>query len=342
MKYYDNLDEISSDIDRNRAYSYYDIHGFVIAVDNEVNSAFFREYNRFLKKEKPGKIDLYIKKSNKKLPITLPKDNKGISIPFNGNTVYFENGVWGDWLLYTIEPLIEWEDKCFLHCGAVEKDGNAYLFPAKSGVGKTSLATHLISRGYNYLADDWLIVGNKKAYPFFKTFHIYDYNLKDKKLAKKALGFKRFYYRNLIRLMDILAFILRHRFVKIAVERFKPVFSVDVEDMFPGRLGKISKINRVFLLETNNKNGEIFLEKIKASEIVTKMKYIWLNEANHFYRNYFEYAYDNGIVDKIEKRVEKDGKIMLDCFSEAETYKLYIPRHINPEKVYEKIRGLLQ
>src|SRR3989344_2670255 len=341
MKNRNGLNEFSNDIDRNRAYSYYDIHGFVIAVDNEVNSAFFREYKRFLKKEKPSKIDLYIKKSNKKLPITLPKDNRGISIPFNGNTVYFENGVWSDWLLYTIEPLIGWEDKCFLHCGAVEKDGNAYLFPAKSGVGKTSLATYLISRGYNYLADDWLIIGNKKAYPFFKTFHIYDYNLRDKKLAKKALGIKRFYYLPLIKLMDFLALVLRHRFIKIAIQRFKPIFPIDVEEMFPGKLGKISKIKRVFLLEKNNTNDEIILEKIEPKEIATKMMYIWLNEANHFYRNYFEYAYDNGPVEKIEKRVEKDGKIMMDCFSEAETYRLHVPKHINPEKVYEKIGRLL-
>ncbi len=317
---------------------YYDIYDFVIGVDNEINSAFLKEYRRFLKKEKPEKIDLFIKRSNKKLPITLPMGSKGISIQFNGNAVYFEKGVWSDWLLYTIEPLMEWKDKCFLHCGAVEKDGEAYLFPAKSGVGKTALASYLISKGYNYLADDWLIIGNKKAYPFLKTFHIYDYNLKDKKLAKKALGFKRFFYMPLIRLMDLLTLIFRHRFVKLVVQRFKPVFSVDVEEMFPGKIGKISKIKRVFLLEKGN---EIRLEKIEAKDVVSKMKYVWLNEANHFYRNYFEYAYDHGKVEKIESRIEKDSKIMEDCFSEAEIYKLSVPEKIHPEKVYERIRRLL-
>jgi hypothetical protein len=162
----------------------YDIYGFVLAVDEGMKKAFDLEYWRFATK-KAKKVDLFVRKTEKKgLPVKLRMDTKGISLPFarGDKTVWYEPGVPGDWVLYTIEPFLRWKDKCFLHCGAVEKDGAAIVFPAASGVGKTTMAMYLTGKGYSYLADDWLIVGQDgMAYPFYKTVHVFDYNLKDKR-----------------------------------------------------------------------------------------------------------------------------------------------------------------
>jgi hypothetical protein len=42
----------------------------------------------------------------------------------------------------------------FCHSSAIERDGQVVLFPASGGVGKTSLMSHYVERGWNFLADD--------------------------------------------------------------------------------------------------------------------------------------------------------------------------------------------
>lgn len=41
-----------------------------------------------------------------------------------------------------------------IHGAALEKHGNAFLFPGRSGSGKSTLVVHLLRRGYRLLADD--------------------------------------------------------------------------------------------------------------------------------------------------------------------------------------------
>ena len=324
--------------------TYYDIYGFVIAVDSYMRKAFNLEYWRF-KTEKREKADLYVIETQKKdLPIKLRQDNKGIYIPFTGKEkeVLYEKGVKADWVLYSVEPLIRWKDKCFLHCGAVEKDGSTILFPAEGGVGKTTMVMFLTSIGYNYLSDDWLIIGeNGKAYPFFKTFHLYDYNLKrDNELSKKMLGRWKFYYYDMyISLLDFIAKIMPHRFFRIVVERLKPTFSIDVKKINPNvKLGEISKIKRVYWLKKDNKAKKPYLIKSDYRKVAEKMSYITALETNHFYKNYLEWVYFNQPIKEIEKRVETDRKIMENAFKNSEVYELFVPDKINPNEVYELIK----
>ena len=42
----------------------------------------------------------------------------------------------------------------FCHSSAIERDGEAILFPACGGVGKTSLMSRYVEQGWNFLADD--------------------------------------------------------------------------------------------------------------------------------------------------------------------------------------------
>lgn len=326
--------------------NYYDIYGFVLAVDEDMKEAFDLEYWRF-KKQKPKKVDVYVLKTNKKnLPITLRHDNKGIYIPFgkNENKVYYEPGVRPDWVLYSIEPLIRWKDKCFLHCGAVSKEGKAVLFPAEGGVGKTTMATYLVSKGYEYLSDDWLIIGNDgRAYPFFKTLHIYDYNLKkDKEMSKRILGkAKYYYYSTLIGLLDLFQEIIPNRFVKIVVERLKPIFSIDVKKIHPNaKLGSISKIENVYWLKKDKALKKPILRKLDYRLLAEKMPYITALEINHFTKNYLDWVYKNPSNEDFEKKIEKDKELMIKAFKNAKVYELLVPSKINPTEV-SKMIGLI-
>ena len=321
--------------------TYYDIYGFILAVDPGMKKAFDLEYWRFNVKGN-SEADLYILKTDKKnLPIKLRLAEKGISIPFDfsenkENVVWYEPGVPGDWVLYTIEPLINWKDKCFLHCGAVEKDGKAIIFPAEGGVGKTTMAIYLVSRGYNYLSDDWLVAGKDgKAYPFYKTIHVFDYNLKkDRPMAKRVLGWKRFGVFVRIRLLELFQKLVPHRFVRIFVERFMPIFSIDIEKLHPNaKIGSVTPIDKVYWLKKDYTISKPYLKAVGSKEVADKLAHMTALETHHFYKNYLEWVYTNSEQKSIQNKIEKDKKILEGAFSKAENYELFVPDKINPKEV---------
>lgn len=326
----------------NRKLNYYNLYGFVLAVEDSVNSAFELEYWRF-RTRASEKVDLYVLETKKKdLPIKLRHDDKGISISFDkkSNKVFYEPGVKSDWVLYTIEPLIRWKDKCFLHCGAVSKNGEAIIFPAEGGVGKTTMATYLVRRGYEYLSDDWLIIGKDgKAYPFFKTVHVFDYNLKDKGLARRVLGSKRWYYKTLFFMLDLIPLFFRHRFARIVSERLKPIFSVDITKIMPGtKLAGVSEIKKIYWLKKDPSLKKPIIRKASYLDLAEKMPYITALETNHFYKNYLEYVYNNSPNKEFENKIEFDKEIFKSAFKKAEVYELVVPKKINPIDVEQLLK----
>jgi hypothetical protein len=65
----------------------------------------------------------------------------------------------------------------FCHASAIERDGEAILFPACGGVGKTSLMSRYVEQGWNFLADDLCTLdarGRASIHPL--PMHIYKYH----------------------------------------------------------------------------------------------------------------------------------------------------------------------
>jgi hypothetical protein len=65
----------------------------------------------------------------------------------------------------------------FCHASAIERDGQAILFPACGGVGKTSLMSRYVEQGWNFLADDLCTLdsrGRAAIHPL--PMHIYKYH----------------------------------------------------------------------------------------------------------------------------------------------------------------------
>ncbi|MFC1681474.1 hypothetical protein ACFL1S_06800 [Pseudomonadota bacterium] len=61
----------------------------------------------------------------------------------------------------TIRSLIDQNaDGLALHAAALSRNGKGILLPGRSGCGKTSLSTWLASRGFNYLTDEYVFIGN--------------------------------------------------------------------------------------------------------------------------------------------------------------------------------------
>lgn len=87
-----------------------------------------------------------------------------------------------------------------VHASCVSKDGNAYLFPARSGGGKTTIALNLVQRGYRYLGDNFIILDRGEAISYISPLNIATYNLapivRDSLTARNRLeiGLKKMVY----------------------------------------------------------------------------------------------------------------------------------------------------
>ena len=98
---------------------------------------------------------------------------------FYGNTI---NEIYSKKLLYgIIEPVfLAWmalHHRTLLHCSTVVKDGKAFVFPAWSGVGKTSLLSYFMQAGWDYLCDDIAILADDGSLHHFPLpMHIYGYH----------------------------------------------------------------------------------------------------------------------------------------------------------------------
>lgn len=65
-----------------------------------------------------------------------------------------------------------------VHASAVSRNGVGYLFPAWAHTGKTNVALHFLSNGYDYMADDWCFVsasGEILAYPRWLNLFAYNF-----------------------------------------------------------------------------------------------------------------------------------------------------------------------
>lgn len=325
----------------------YDIYGFTLSVDDSANDFFEKEYWRFKVDKVDTRIDLYVKESNERtiFPTRFRENRKGLYIPFreNENTFWYNPGLSSSFILTYVESSIWWKDKCFLHAGAVSKNGSAIVFPACGGVGKTSMVLHLLEKNCGYLSDDWLIVGNGKAYPLLKTIHVFDYNLKDKDTAERVLGSKRFYYKILFKLIDVGKKIVPLRRGRVLLETLRPTFYVDVQKLDPdAKIGEIFPISKVFFLQKSDKN-EIRIGKTDPRKLAEIMALVNLYERNSFLKWYYYYALNYNFRNLgIEKRYEHDVKIMYNTFKRTDTYKISVPDPIDPVEVYQRISEVIQ
>jgi hypothetical protein len=321
--------------------SYYNIYGYVIAVEGKVDALFAKEFQYF-KANNVSKIDLRIKvnSAGRELP-TRPfiGSSAGIYLPFSmdEDTLYYDENLPSlDIVLAYAQGFLWWPDKTILHAGAVEKNDKAFVFSGTGNVGKTSIVLNLINTGdFNYLADDWLIIDKEKAYPFPKLIHIFDYNLKNKEIAKKMFGRKSIYYRILFNLIDLCWKYAPHRYFRFILDAFKPKFSVPFTKFSSNfRLGTTSKVNKLFFLERGNVDRIVIKNDITPEEFARRLSYVNMHEWNFFFNEYYRYVSQyNAESQIIEKRFKHDYEIMLNLSRNAELYRMVIPKGIDITRI---------
>ncbi|MEM2292953.1 MAG: hypothetical protein QXX41_06715 [Nitrososphaerota archaeon] len=308
--------------------SIYNIHGFVLSVEGPADKIFGREYWYFKVSEVPQKIDLFIKVSEEDcLPTRVWGSGKGMLIPFDEseNTLWYNKGVElvKEYLIHYCEFLMYWSNKTWLHAGAVERDGKAYVFTGEGGVGKTSSVLNLVKNGFNYLSDDFLLVSDDGfAFPAPRRVHIFDYNLKDKDIAKRALGRKRLYYIPLSKLINVGAKLSPHRYIRYVFEKLRErtMLRVELLTLFPNcKIAPPTPISKIFFLERKKykKIHRIEIESVPLYEydsFCRKIAYINMYEWGDCLREYYRYVYLFGANNsRIENKIQHDIGILINA-----------------------------
>jgi len=261
------------------------------------------------------------------------------NIPFNEgeNILLYDEGIENfhppERFLYRVEFLFWWPDKTLLHAGAVEKDGKAYVFTGSGNVGKTSCVLKLLRSGYNFLSDDWLIIGGGKAYPFPKRIRIFDYNLKDNEIAKRALGHKRLLLLLTCKLLDYSSKISPHKYLKFVVEKLRErtILREKLHKIFPeAKIAEPSPISKVFFLE-RRKIKQIELKRdISSRELARKMAYYRLYEWSYVLQEYYRYVNIFGVENKrVENMLLHDITVMEKTFEKCDLYRVLLPERLN-------------
>jgi len=316
----------------------YNIHGFVISVEGIANREFLKEYWWAVTEDdlNPNLI-VKICETHEDLPTKPAGCKKGFFIPFKEeeNVLLYQKGAPLNVLLGYCEGLFWWPDKSILHAGGVCKDGKAFIFTGGGNVGKTSIVLNLLKEGFEYLGDDWLVVDSEKAYPMPKTIHIFDYNLKNKEIADRVLGFKKFLYYPYFWFLKSLREHFPHRYVRYGLEILKPIFRVNLNNINPNaKIGSPTRIFKIFFLERSNLVDDIYLsEDVRAEELARRAMHVNLYEWNFIYKEYNRYAYLFGIKnEKFEKRPYHEYNILYNTFKRNRIIRVIIPYKMDLSK----------
>lgn len=318
--------------------STYDIYGFLISVDGPADEIFSERYGCFKTSHVyPRKASLFVKPYTGKedLPTKPIGALKGIWIPFANQerVLWYEQGVPLNDLLKCCEGLIWWKDKALLHAGAVAKDREAFVFAGGPKVGKSNIVINLVRLGYEYLSDDWLVVGRGNGYPFCRTVHITDLNLRNKAIAKSVLGPKRFLYTPLIRALRMGMMHFPNRYVRYAFEVAKDKCSLNAELTRINAGANVAleaRLSRIFYLERKSVEEIKVFADMHRDEFVRRMVNVYLGEYSFLMSEYYKYVYLFGARDaRMEEIRDHTTTVLREALEGAELYRLEIPKYMD-------------
>lgn len=162
-----------------------------------------------------------------------------------------------------------------VHGSCVAKNGNAFLFPARSGAGKTTVALHLVEKGYSFLGDDFLILCNNEILCFPSMLNIFMYNLTPLIYANLS-----FYKKISLHIKNLI--------YKLSFGYAKFLTPVDLTKIIPDRISEKARLKSICILLSSDRF------EVKALTKEECIKYLLFNnklDSFPFHKYIMEYAY---------------------------------------------------
>lgn len=199
----------------------------------------------------------------------------------------------------------------------------AILFPADSGVGKSSMLFRLAKEGkYSYIADDLSIIDDKLNTYYsgraisMKPYHIKNFPFLSKMIEKEMPKYQQIQWK--------------------VLNDNRLVFGMDPRVLFSNKVKKQANIKKVIhLVNTNNKN--FTLQDIDSKIVAAASANILMNELFLGYFNIYKALSipGNNLFMSPGLIYKKTLDHYLKVFRETENYLLLVPYMSNPNEMYE-------
>ncbi len=212
-----------------------------------------------------------------------------------------------------------------VHSSCVSKNNHAYLFPARSGGGKTVTSLYLVERGFDFLGDNFVILDEGNVLNFLSPLNIFTYNMAP-------------IIENNLKLKTKMTFGLKHLLYKITFGYAKIFSKIDVRELFPDLIVDKSKLDSIFLLLPKE---DFSMEKISKEELINHLVMNQKLDSLSFLKYMLEYSYmfpDSKLAThwhRYKKNLRKNisGDILI--------YKIEVSQKYDAN-TFERIYGVIQ
>jgi hypothetical protein len=249
----------------------------------------FREYMTISESSK-----LYLYKNNW---LDIPQDNVCFNLLDKPLKIFY-NTFSPLPLTFLMELILLDKGYTFIHAASVEKDGEAYLFPAFPGAGKTFLVSLLLKNREDckLLGDDLVIINKKEVLSFPRDFAVYPYHLdilrvKDKNAIRKLTIIKLLNTLYNSKFNKLLVAMISDFIEKIGFnsDEFKNIFGlikasharIPPRELFSNHsIGKRGDLRGIYYLSkvSDRSLSKVTIEEINATELARICTYIMLHE----------------------------------------------------------------
>ena len=198
-----------------------------------------------------------------------------------------------------------------IHASCVSKNNKAFIFSARSGGGKSTIATYFLERGFNYLGDNYIILGKDWVLSFITPINIFTYNITP--LIRNSLNRK-----------DKILLLFKSYLHKLSGGYIKIFTKLDVSRLFPNKIIDKSKLDTIFLIIPRK---EFRIEEINKEDL---SEHLVINQQLEFFHlpflNYLS-AYSYMFPDsKFSTRWESYKENIESNLGNAILYKVEVPK----------------
>ena len=255
-------------------------------------------------------------------------------IDANTTTLYFDGGVFSNRLLQLklLIPLMRYKlaqkGYAIVKSSSVTDGTSAYVFPAWSGGGKTSVILYLIAYGLDFYSDTFSIVSKEGiVYPFPNLIHLFNRNFQSCPFLYKQLKFKN---RMLFRMKN-LAYNLSLGYINISQYEYATNIYQNTKIGKPNPLQYL-----VFLTQSNN--DKMSIEK-NTDEMDVIKRLIQTNkfETDQFNQFTFAYTYKHP-KSQLANYWKKEEGILLEALKSIPSYYVKLPKKCGTEEFEEVFR----
>ncbi|MBS1369491.1 MAG: hypothetical protein HPZ91_05980 [Lentisphaeria bacterium] len=215
----------------------------------------------------------------------------------------------------------------FVHCSAVCREDRTLLFPAWGGVGKTSLMSHFLSHGWDYICDDLAVMDRSgEIHHFPIPMHIYRYHKKvcpamTDSMERAMTGRERSLWNFASRFVDDSKLVRWIEPVRVFGEK---------------KIVRKARLGVVIHMQRSSAPGEIRLVRATPEKVAKLICNTIVNEIDDIgLMTSLPNAVDAvGFIPDLATVLDSVTRTAAEAMKDAEVYEMFLPSNVTPEQTF--------